>query len=168
MILCLWSFTASRFVSSALGLRIAFMAAFGIGALAGIATYFDPFYAQDTPARAARLVKAPPLENPLVRMLLVGAFMAFVTFYGVNGAALEFWTLATGRPSQLTLHLGAYRSLSRSGCTGFELQEAPLTFRRVVCAHYRYDDVPAPGTAVVLNGTASPFGIDVQSFRILE
>jgi len=168
MIPCLWSLTVSQFVSSALGLRIAFMAAFGIGVLAGIATYFDPFYAHDTPERAARLAKAPPLEDPLARMLLVGGFMAFVTFYGVNGAALEFWTLATGRPSQLTLHLGAYRSSSPARCTGFELQEAPLTFRRVVCAHYRYDEAPAPGTAVVLNGPASPFGIDVESFLILE
>lgn len=165
-VLAIWSTSVSEFVASSLGQRLSLMAAAGVGALMGVWTYVDPVYARDTPERAARLARAPVMASPVVRMLFVGAFMGWVTFEAVSGAVLEFWTLAFGRPAEQTLHLGDYYRSSRSNCAGFELQEAPLKLRRVVCARYRDGEAPAPGTPVTVRGRASTVGIEVEQFQI--
>lgn len=165
-ILAFWSLAVSQFVANSLGQKISFMAAVGIASLMGLLTYIDPFYAHDTPERAARLAKAPAMANPFARVLLVGTVMGVLAFEAVNGAVLEFWTLAFGRPAELTMHLGDYNSSSRYSCAGFKLQEAMFATRRVICADYRYDEEPSPGTPVVIRGPASSVGIEVEQFQI--
>jgi hypothetical protein len=91
---------------------------------------------------------------------------AVLGFYGVQAPAFEAWTLASGRPRQVSAHLDQYSSAGRYNCAGFDLREAPLMMNRVVCASYRYDEAPPPGTPVTLFGEISPLGIHVTSFEI--
>jgi hypothetical protein len=154
------------FVPSPMGLTISWTAAIGVGALMGGWTYIDPFYAHDTPERASRLAKSPGMANPLARMLFIGIFSGVMTFVATNGAVLEFWTLAVGRPSEQVMHLGAYHGSSRYNCAGFDIEEARWQLRRALCIHYRYDETPAIGTPVVVHGPASAVGIEIERFDI--
>ena len=165
-ILALWSMIVGGFVPSALGQRISLAAAIGVGALLGIWTYIDPFYANDTPEREARLAKSPAMANPFARMLFVGAFTGFMAFVAISDAVLEFWTLAVGRSTEQVMHLGRYHSSSRYNCAGFDLQEVPWKLRRVICVDYRYDEAPAEGAPVVVHGPSSAVGIEVERFDI--
>jgi hypothetical protein len=165
-LLALWSLTVGDFVTSPTGRSLALTAAISMAMAMGLWTYLDPSYTQDTPERARLLARSPVLANPVARVLLVGVFSGLMTFEAVSGALFEFWTLAFGRPSEQTLHLGAYNSSSRYNCSGFGVLEMPLR-ARVICASYRYDEAPPPGTPVLVRGPASALGIKIEHFQII-
>ena len=106
------------------------------------------------------------LEERIVSVVAAAAFAGYLTFEG-SGAALQMWTLAHGKPGELTMQIAGYHGSSRANCAGLALQETPLKLRRVVCVHYRYDEAPLPGTPIILRGVASPFGVEVQSFQVV-
>jgi hypothetical protein len=165
-ILALWSLTVSEFVTSSFGQQMSVLTALAMAAVMGIWSYVDPVYASDTPERSARLSRAPVLANPVARALLVGAFTGLLTFEAFSGAVLEFWTLAFGRQSEQTMHLGEYHNSSRSNCEGFDLQEAPFKSRRVICVGNSDAETHSPGATVIVHGPASAVGIKVERFQI--
>lgn len=166
--LAFWSTTVSRFVASELGQNIALATAAIVGLLMALLTFFDPFYAHDTPARAAKLASSPVLANPVIRTLCVSLMTSYFTFEAVSGALLQFWTFAVGHAAEQTLHLGDYHTSTRGSCSGFSLLEAPFKSHRIICARYDAVDVPLPGTPVRVYGVASGLGIDVAEFEIAE
>jgi len=65
------------------------------------------------------------------------------------------------------MHLGGY-SHSRHGCDGFDLLDAPLTYRRIICIPSDEAGAWPPGTPVILTGVTSPVGIAVERYWIGE
>lgn len=162
-----WSTLVSAFISSPYGQSIAWAIAVAMGVLTGLATWFDPFHAEDSPERAEMVNRWPILQDRGGRTTMLVIMSTLITFVGVNGAGFEFWTLATGHPDEWSLHLGDYSRSSRANCSGFDLEEAPLKMHRVICVRYAADeDPPEPGTPVTVWGKASDVGIRVERFEI--
>lgn len=164
--LLLWAM-ASPFVSSPYGRSIAWAIAVAMGALAGLATWFDPVLAEDSPERTEMVTRWPIMQDRGARTPLLAILWTLITFAAVNDAGLEFWTLAVGKTDEWPLHLGDYRTSSRGNCAGFTLQEAPMKLHRMICATYPHgEDPPEPGTPVSVWGKASDVGIRVERFEI--
>lgn len=164
--LMLWTLQVSDFVSSPFGQGVALAIAIGVGLLTAFGTWFDPVL-DDAPYQANMIARFPFMQDRRARTAAFAILATLLTFLAVNGAGLEFWTLAMGHPGERSLHLGAYRSAYRNTCAGFTLQEAPFTTHSMICARYPDGATPAPtGTSVAVWGPASDVGIRVERFQI--
>lgn len=158
-LLSLWSVTASSFVPSTAGYAAALVAAFAIGIAVSTRELLDR---QPDPSFG------PGREGRVLRVVFAGLFAGYLVFEGVHGGVLDFLTRMSGKPGEITMHLGEYSNRSRFQCAGFSLLEAPFSLRRGVCAEYRPGEAPPVGTPVILRGQRSRFGINVASFSVGE
>ena len=161
----IWGLTVSHFVPSPLGDKIALVITVAVAALAALFGATSYAFSEDNPYSKALLEKAPAFRSRPTRILGLAGIAFLFTFPAVETGFLEWWTWITGSEGARTVTVDHFQ-MSRRDCDGLAIREAPFMMRPAVCANYRYRNAPPRGTALMLYGTVSPFGIDVREYRV--
>ncbi len=164
--LACWGMLVSRFVPSATGETVAVAAAGVLGASGIVVSLCSPTLRSGSAGYAKLVARDPEMVSPWHRALIFGLVGVVLGFLSVQTGALEFWTLAFGRPGQTVMHVTEYHGYSRRQCSGYDLKEAPFILHRIICVRFRYDEAPPEGSPIILSGSVSPFGIDATAFQL--
>jgi len=169
LLLAIWSLLFSHFVPTRLGEEISLGGAVALGAAGAAFGAWGGFFRPELNPNYSRMMARTPMLERVPNRVMTLALLGFVFgFLGVQGALLEWWTVTTGRPGQMLVHVSNYQGAARHGCTGLDFQEAPWLLRRGVCVRYpSTDDAPRRGAPVMLQGMASLTGIEVSSYQVL-